>query len=458
MSRPETCLADDVAVDQAAEITRAVPEYREFLTLEELQESSKALAHDFPGLVALEEVGRSAEGRPIELLRVGQGRRAALFVGAPHPNEPVGTLTIEFLSRLLCEREELRRQLGRAFLFVKVADPDGLALNSGWLKGGFDPITYALNYYRCGRSEQVEWGFPVRYRTLRFTPARPESRALMGVIDRYCPSFLHSLHNASFCGAYLYATRRAPGLFRAFRRVAAMLDLPLHLGEPELPSVKRWGRATFGLFDLRQLYDAMAGDGQGDPAARLACGNSVDGYLAGVVPRRLSIVSEVPYFTDPRLADRRPSAISRREAALASAATVESLMREVGQAFALVAPELPRERLFRSVEDYLERTPARLRALRVAADTPPFRRAATVAEAMDATVCRPFYSVLYLGTTYRMAVRAGRRRLATKLRRRVEAEIGCLRAACHLRVLPLGRLVALQAATSLVALGMRPGG
>jgi hypothetical protein len=31
-----------------------------------------------------------------------------LLVGVPHPNEPIGTLTAEFLSRLMCENDALR--------------------------------------------------------------------------------------------------------------------------------------------------------------------------------------------------------------------------------------------------------------------------------------------------------------------------------------------------------------
>src|SRR6185295_1805111 len=96
---------------EVAGLLARVPDFREFLTLEELGASSRALAAEFPGLTRLETVGASREGRPIELLTVGHGRRPVLLVGVPHPNEPIGTLTLEFLTRLLCEDEELRRRL-----------------------------------------------------------------------------------------------------------------------------------------------------------------------------------------------------------------------------------------------------------------------------------------------------------------------------------------------------------
>src|SRR5262245_48926076 len=109
-------------------ILQTIPNYQEFLTPEELHQSSARLVEEFPQVARLEVVGTSSEGRPIELLTIGHGSRTALLLGVPHPNEPIGTLTLEFLSRLLCERQEVREELDYTFLIVKAADPDGLAL------------------------------------------------------------------------------------------------------------------------------------------------------------------------------------------------------------------------------------------------------------------------------------------------------------------------------------------
>jgi len=134
-----------------------LPDWREFPTLAELEATSRALVAAFPGLVRRETIGRSAEGRPIELLIIGHGRHPALLVGVPHPNEPIGTLTLEFLCRLVCEDAAVRARLDATLYVIKVADPDGLVLNEGWLKGGFSPARYALHYYRPPHREQVEW-------------------------------------------------------------------------------------------------------------------------------------------------------------------------------------------------------------------------------------------------------------------------------------------------------------
>src|SRR5215510_1359686 len=108
-------------INKIGEILQAVPDYQEFLTPEELRQSSVRLVEEFPQIARLQVIGTSTDGRPIELLTIGNGPRAALFLGAPHPNEPIGTLTLEFLSRLLCERQDLREQLGYTLLIVKAS-------------------------------------------------------------------------------------------------------------------------------------------------------------------------------------------------------------------------------------------------------------------------------------------------------------------------------------------------
>src|SRR5207244_13232861 len=112
------------ALDLAALLAR-VPDQREFLTLEELRESSRRLVAEFPGVARLETVGASAEGRPIELLTIGQGPTPALFLGVPHPTAPTGTLTLELLCRLLSHAAALRARPAPPGYATQVATPHG---------------------------------------------------------------------------------------------------------------------------------------------------------------------------------------------------------------------------------------------------------------------------------------------------------------------------------------------
>jgi hypothetical protein len=81
-------------LDLAAVLAR-VPVYERFRTWTELRAGMADLVRTYPGLARLETVGRSSEGRPIDLLTVGHGRRRVLLLGAP-TRRPIGTLTIDF--------------------------------------------------------------------------------------------------------------------------------------------------------------------------------------------------------------------------------------------------------------------------------------------------------------------------------------------------------------------------
>ncbi len=118
------------------DLLEGAPDYREFMYVDELNESSYSLAEEHPGEVELLRVGCSARGEPIYALRLGEGGLRAVLVGLPHPNEPIGSLTIEYFSRRLAEDDELRRELGFTWYFIKAADIDGARLNEGWFKGG----------------------------------------------------------------------------------------------------------------------------------------------------------------------------------------------------------------------------------------------------------------------------------------------------------------------------------
>ena len=430
-----------------------MPDVREFLTLAELRADLRALVAAFPAVARLETVGTSAEGRPIELVTVGHGRRPVLLVGVPHPNEPIGTLTLRFLCRLLCEDDELRARLDVTLYAIPVADPDGFVLNEGWFKGAFSPLRYALNYYRPPHREQVEWSFPVEYMTLRFTTPSPETAVLMRVMERVRPAFFYSLHNAGFCGVYFYVSHDRPELYPALHRLVAAQGLPLHRGEPEVPYLHTFAPAVYRLFGIDEAYDYFAATLDGDPAAVIEAGTSSDDWLRHVC-EAFSLVCELPYYTASALEDLRPAGCSRRDAVLAGAARAEAIHDECAASFATIAGHVPDHRLTRSVRDYLAKSPKRLAAERAHAAAVEFSREASRAEAFDATVCKPFYHTLYLGEVYRLAEMVGSRDLARTLEARLTELAAQVERESALVVLPLQPLVAVQAGAGLLALGV----
>jgi hypothetical protein len=429
-----------------------VPEHREFLTLEELRASSRALVAEFPDLARLEDVGRSAEGRPIELLSVGHGPRSVLLVGVPHPNEPIGTLTAEFLSRLLCENDALREDLGVTLHVVKVADPDGLVLNEGWFKGTFSPLRYALNYYRPPHREQVEWSFPVSYRSLRFSTPAPETAAVMRVMEHVRPDVFYSLHNAGFCGVYFYLSDDRPALVPALHALVGAQGLPLHRGEPEVPYLKTLAPAVYRLFGIAEHYDYLAASLGEDPAPLIEAGTSSDDWLSGICDA-FSIVCELPYYTSPILEDTSSAGRSRRDAVREGVARATAIHGEIARRFgALAAPD---HRLTRSVADYVRKTPKRLAAELAHAEEATYARDATRAEALDATTCRAFYHLVYLGEVYRLAAMTGAHGDATAIEAYLTRHLGDVERESALAVLPIRPLVAVQAGTGLLAMASR---
>lgn len=435
-----------------SDVLQLIPDYQDFLTLEELHQSSARLVEEFPQLARQQVIGASTEGRPIELLTIGHGKRTALLLGAPHPNEPVGTLTLEFLSRLLCERSDLREQLDYTFLIVKASDPDGLALNEGWFKGAFSPLKYALNYYRPPQDEQVEWGFPIHYKTLHFTTPPAETQAVMQLMEQYRPDFLYSLHNASFCGVYFYLSRHTPALFPQLHQLVADQELPLHNGEPEAPYIQPWDRAIYPLFGAQEGYDFLEKNLGEDPAPYFSTGTSSDDYLKTLVPHALSFICELPYYTDPILEDMTLAGLSRREAMAEGMRRTEATVRILDAHFLALQDQLPRDRLFRSVAEYLRRTPKRLVAQRKAIEAPIYEQEATQAQAFDARVCRGFHCLLYLGEMYRMATAIGEEGRAEDIRGHMTERMAQMSAESTLHILPLKKLVAIQAGSGLLAL------
>jgi hypothetical protein len=427
-----------------------VPEHAAFRTWADVRAECERLAREFPGLARLEVVGRSTDGRPIDLLTVGHGRRRVLLVGVPHPNEPIGTLTIEFLARALCEDERLLHELDVTLFAVPVADADGYVLNEGWFDGAFSPLRYALDFYRPPHHEQVEWSFPVDYKTLRFTTPTAEAATVMRVMERTRPTLFYSLHNAGFCGVYFYLSEARPALCAALHELVVGQGLQLHRGEPEVPYLETLAPAVYRLFGIAATYDYLERTLGGDPAPLIEAGTCSDDWLARVCDA-FSLVCELPYYTAAALEDTRPAGRSRRDAVLAGLSRAADLHGEATRAFTALGA-VPDHRLTRSVRTYLEKTPSRLAAERKHAEAPAFDREATIAEACDATVCTAFHHFLYLGEVRRVGLLAGAERTAEALHERLAVLAAEIERESALRVLPIRPLVAVQAGAALAAL------
>lgn len=434
------------------EVLERVPEHDRFLEPAELDAAFEHLVEGFPGRARRERVGASAEGRPIDVVSVGHGGRPVLLVGVPHPNEPIGTLTALFLARLFCEDEALSRRFDITLHVVPVADPDGLALNTGWLGHPMTLPSYACEFYRPPHHEQVEWSYPVHYRTLRFPTPAPETAAIMRVMERVRPELFYSLHNAGFGGVYFYASDDRPSVFGGWLDLVERLGLPLHRGEPEVPYLETLAPAIYRMFGIADTYDYFARTLARDPAPLIGAGTSGDDWMRRVREDSLSIVCEVPYFSTAASGDRTPSGRSRRDVLAEGIGRASEIAAVVAAAFATVGDTAPNDRLARSVAAYVEKTPDRLAAERANLAEREFDREATRGEAMDASWGPVLYHALYVGEASRVAASAGDTALAGRLRAEVARLDERLRSQAGLHALPLRRLVQCQAGAGLLAM------
>lgn len=296
-------------------IQARVPDYQTFMTVDELNQSSYDLAAAYPEVVKVETAGYSREGRPILHLTIGRGSKNALMFGCPHPNEPIGAMTLEFLTRLLAEDEALRTELDYTFHVIKCIDPDAITLNQGWFKGPFEVYNYLRHYYRPAFHEQVAWTFPVDYEGIHFDKPIPETQILMKLIDELHPEFMYSLHNLGFGGAYWYLSSDVPELYPKFFEVVEKMGIPRKLGEAEVPYATAFAPAVFKMLTVKDEYDYNSRYISKEYAvAHHAYGTFSGDYANRNGGKTFTFINELPYFYDARVADLSDSDMTRREA------------------------------------------------------------------------------------------------------------------------------------------------
>jgi hypothetical protein len=381
-----------------------MPDYQDFLTVDELHGALLSLKGKHPELVSLTVLGETERGQPIYEFRVGEGANHALLFGFPHPNEPIGSMMLHHLTRELVENQALRNYFNFTWHIVICAEPDKAELNEGWFKGQLNLTKYARNFYRPPYHQQVDWTFPVSYKSYVFDSPTPEARALMQIIEHSPINFLFSLHNSGFGGAYYYWSDDVPELYPVLYDFIAAQDLPLHLGEPEEPfGEKLDDKAMFKMYRFGEMYDYLEKNSPLPPEEVWNGGTSSDDFLTR---RRaaLCVACEVPYFNDPRIEDSSPSDMTRRQANLEGCAFRREVLDFVLRSYEDARPLLTTRSLFADAIAELARigeTEIETMERTVTSDE-EYERQATVAEKWDALHVSKFYTLLDLGQFVRL--------------------------------------------------------
>jgi hypothetical protein len=290
------------------EILDGVPDYREYLTYDELSSSSQRLAKENPKTVRLLKLGESRAGRPIDCLKIGEGKHHALIYGFPNPEEPVGGLLIDYFSQKLAESVSLLRELDYTWYFVKCIDPDGAKLNEGFLKGPLTPYNFAMNYYRTPEQLAGEENFPYRFGDIDFNNPVPETKALMKIMDQTSLDFISGLHNMKWGGITYQVSDPCPRLYAPLQDAAKAYNIFLR---KRLGTMLAQGIQLAGYFTPARNFAKAKAAGKG-PLQQITGAYSFE-YAQMMNPRVFMMIPECSVWFDPRCYDDKPSGQSWKE-------------------------------------------------------------------------------------------------------------------------------------------------
>lgn len=386
-------------------ILSQVPDYQSFFTMEEMDESSKRLAQEYPDLVELRLLGHSRKNHPIYCLKIGSGSKTALAFASPHPNEPIGSTMLEFLTRKLAEDKAFRDELDYTWYCIKSVDPDGTKLNEGWFKGPYNIYNYAKDFFRPAGFEQTEWTFPISYKTYKFDKPIPETKILMDLMDEIKPDFVYSLHNAGFGGVYWYLSEDLKGAYDELYDLVDQLALPLRLGEPETPYAKPFAKAVYKQSSVKDSYDYTAEFRKIDPATVMTSGGGSYDYVQSLGKPCFTLVCEAPYFFNPAIADLSNSNVMRSDAVVQGCDIAKEIHSFLWEQFTKIRHLITEgNNLATAVGNIVDHSGSSDETKRIwAATSPECQRLATKAEEFTNIYSTRFYNLLGIGMLARSA-------------------------------------------------------
>ena len=379
-----------------------VPDFEYFYDTETLFRHAKEKAEKNPDFCKLTYIGKSKAGEDIPMVSVGDGEVSILLFASPHPNEPIGAMMNYFLLDELTENPELRK--GRTWHIIPCIDPDGTRYNEGWFKGPFTLKNYSRHFYRPKGSDQAEWTFPITYKNFTFDKPIPETKALMDAINRTKPRIMYSLHNAGFGGAYYYISEPLEGAYKDFHRLPLERDLPLSLGEPEMPYCVEFHPAVYKSTSVTEAYDYFEKYGKGDPAQQMFGGASSYDF-SRTVSSPFCLIAEVPYFKTDKIKDKSEIVKTRRDVLLEGISRARDFLTFAGDIIKKTKPFIKEGGIFRDASsEFVELLLSNLPSMEAWAGSGEGMDAkATVAQEADSIQIRLFYNMLIV-SMYRRAM------------------------------------------------------
>lgn len=272
-------------------------------------------------------LGTSRSGQIIEGLKMAHMPRQAVFLGFPHPNEPLGELIMESIVQEAAIRQSPKNQAD--WYLVPVWDVDGARINQSWWSHTISIARMIDHWYRPAPSQQVEWTFPLHDQDIRFDHPLPETEAVRRLLDLARPELLVSLHNGVFPGAYALMSPHGSRLAPKIREVFRTHGLNPLRNRP-IPYVETLAEGVFGLPYAHLEIDYLRRLNQPDWPIDYDNGGASFDYVDASC---LSLVMELPLFewiegTMPVFPGSRSDLIARQ------IAWWESLEQDLTNAFA----------------------------------------------------------------------------------------------------------------------------
>ncbi|XFA99155.1 M14 family zinc carboxypeptidase [Candidatus Izemoplasma sp. B36] len=388
-------------------VLKSIPDYKEFLTIEELDRSSYLLAYKYPDIVTTFIAGYSRNNLPILCVKIGKGSKNALLYGCPHPNEPIGAMMLEYLSEALAANKDFRESLDFTFYIIKSVDPEGTRLNEGWFKGDITLRSYATNFYRPESTAQVDWTFPIKYKDLNFDKPIKETQYLMKLIDEIKPQFMYPLHNAGFGGTYWYLSEPVPEIYEALYKASNDANIPIHLGEPEMPFIKKFAPGIFKMVGAKQIYDHMEKytESGKSPADHINNGTCSHEYAENTY-KPFSVMTELPYFLDERVCDTSKTKTTRKESLLNSYKYNEQVLDFIRENLSIYETLIDKKHnpFYKAIQMYISALSSNEINKKIILQNSEYNNFATKAEIFDSLIKSKFYmGILAIGVLQRIS-------------------------------------------------------
>lgn len=214
------------------------------------------------------------------------------------------------------------------------------------------------------------------------------------------------LHNAGFGGCYYYLSEPFPDLYETLHEIPAAHDIPLHLGEPEIPTVEEFDDAIYRMPTSATLYETLGEYGNRDPSEIIAGASSFE-YAQGVNDEVVELIVEIPYFREPRITDQTEVDRSRESVIVQGYGDVLTLVDVMAEQYDAIEDVLPDGRLKRQLDSATDILYDQLESQREwARSSEETNQPATVAQQMDVEYIRRFYVAVNLGSFLRLLDKA----------------------------------------------------